>query len=507
MTANRSDRYWSDLATELLKLPRETEWLEFKHNRADGTEIGEYISALANSAALHGKANAYMLWGVEDGTHRPLGTTFQPFTAKGAGNEDLHNWLMRLIAPKVSFQFVETSLAGQRLVLLVVPAAETAPIQFQGREFIRVGANKKQLKELPDHERRLWRAFDKSPFEVRLAREDLTRDEVLALLAYPTYFDLLKQPLPPTPDAIVAALATDELVTRSPAGRWNITNLGAILLAKQLTDFSSVARKAIRVVSYEGKSRVKTTKEQLGARGYAVSYQNLISYITGLLPSNEVIEKAIRKTVPMYPELAVRELIANALIHQDLAITGSGPMIEIFQDRMEITNPGAPLIAPERFLDHPPRSRNEKLAALMRRFGICEERGSGIDKVVFEIEYFQLPAPLFETIGGSTRAVLFAHQLLKQMDKASRIRACYLHACLRYVNNEVMSNASLRERFGVAEKNKATVSRLIREAVDSGLISPQDPDAAPKLMRYVPFWAGLPVVDEEPDAGPPTSGA
>ena len=276
---------------------------------------------------------------------------------------------------------------------------------------------------------------------------------------------------------------------KAPGNRWHVTNLGAIVLAKQLSDFPSVARKAVRVVSYDGRSRVKTIKEQTGSRGYAVSYQGLIAYITGLLPSNEVIEKAIRKTVPIYPELAVRELVANAMIHQDFSISGTGPMIEIFADRMEITNPGEPLIAPERFLDLPPRSRNERLAALMRRFGICEERGSGIDKVVFEVELYQLPAPLFEVRGGSTRVVMFAHQSLNQMSKVDRIRACYLHACLRYVSNQVMSNTSLRERFGVEDKNKATVSRLIREAVDSGLVQPQDAEAAPKMMRYLPFWA------------------
>ncbi len=478
------------LVGDLIKLPRETEWLEFKHNKADAADIGEYISALANAATLAGKPTAYLLWGIEDGTRRIVGTTFKPFAAKGAGNEDLHNWLTRLLSPKLAFTFVELTLAGCALVLLVIPAATTTPVSFQGQEFIRVGANKKKLKDLPEYERRLWRAFDATPFEQRLAAENLTRDEVLAKLSYPSYFDLLKLPLPATPDAIVAALAADQLLLKAPGAHWHITNLGAIVLAKQLGDFPSVARKAVRVVSYDGNSRVKTIKEQVGGRGYAVAYQGLISYITGLLPSNEVIEKAIRKTVPMYPELAVRELVANALIHQDFAISGTGPMIEIFKDRMEITNPGAPLIAPERFLDLPPRSRNERFAALMRRFGICEERGSGVDKVVSEIEFYQLPAPLFEVAGDSTRAVLFAHQPLNQMDKDARVRACYLHACLRYVSHAVMSNASLRERFGVEEKNKATVSRLIREAVDSGVVQPQDPDAAPKMMRYVPFWAG-----------------
>jgi predicted HTH transcriptional regulator len=126
-------------------------------------------------------------------------------------------------------------------------------------------------------------------------------------------------------------------------------------------------------------------------------------------------------------------LVANAIIHQDFSITGSGPMVEIFDDRMEITNPGIPLVDPSRLLDSPPRSRNESLASLMRRIGVCEERGSGVDKVVFQTELYQLPAPAFEITGNSTRATLFAPRPLTKMDSTDRIRAVYLHACLRYV--------------------------------------------------------------------------
>ncbi len=92
-------------------------------------------------------------------------------------------------------------------------------------------------------------------------------------------------------------------------------------------------------------------------------FEDLIGYINGLLPSNEVVEQAIRRAVPMFPELAVRELVANALVHQDFFVTGTGPTVEIFSDRMEITNPGDPIVDPERFLDSPPKSRNEDLAA------------------------------------------------------------------------------------------------------------------------------------------------
>ena len=186
----------------------------------------------------------------------------------------------------------------------------------------------------------------------------------------------------------------------------------------------------------------------------------------------------------MFPELAVRELVANALIHQDFFVTGTGPMVEIFEDRVEITNAGEPLVDTQRFVDTPPRSRNEALASLMRRFRICEERGSGIDKVVSQVELFQLPAPLFERPEGFTRTVLFAHKSLSSMDKTERARACYLHACPRYVTRQPMTNASLRQRLGIDDKNIATASRLLREAVDSGLIVVADAEAGTRSRSY-----------------------
>lgn len=234
---------------------------------------------------------------------------------------------------------------------------------------------------------------------------------------------------------------------------------------------------------------MQTLREQEGLRGYAAGFEGLIGFVNNLLPVNEVIGQALRKSVPMYPELAIRELVANALIHQDLSITGSGPMVEIFDDRMEITNPGTPLMEPQRMLDHPPRSRNESLASLMRLIGVCEERGSGVDKVVSQAEMYQLPAPAFEIVGDSMRATLFAPRPLARMDRDDRIRAVYLHACLRYVQREHMTNTSLRQRFGIDPKNSAMASRLLKEALAAGVVRLEDEQAPPKLRRYVPHWA------------------
>jgi ATP-dependent DNA helicase RecG len=154
----------------------------------------------------------------------------------------------------------------------------------------------------------------------------------------------------------------------------------------------------------------------------------------------------------------LRELVANALIHQDFTITGAGPMIEIFSDRVEFTNPGKPLIDPNRFLDLPPRSRNENLAALMRRADICEERGSGIDKVVEATEVAWLPPPDFLAPEDNTLAILYGPRSFAQMGAAHRVRACYWHAVWRYSQGLGMTNASLRERFGVDEDRSSQVS-------------------------------------------------
>lgn len=490
MSSNRSEEYLTGLLRELCKLPLETEWLEFKENMVEAQEIGEYISALSNSAALAGKANAYLIWGVSDNPHTIVGTSFNPKATK-RGNEELESWLLRLLTPKIHFSFYEVIVDGHTIVILEIERTLRNPVQFSGQEYVRIGTYKKKLRDFPERERALWRIFDKVPFESNVAAEHLTERDVLSLLDFTAYFDLISRFLPDSTGKILEVLQSDNLISSTAAGRWEITNLGAILFAKRIDSFGSLRRKAVRVIQYRGTDRIHTLKEQPGSRGYGSGFDGLINYITTLLPSNETVRHALRGETSTFPELAIRELVANAIIHQDFTIAGAGPMVEIFSDRVEISNPGEPLVRTERFVDSPPRSRNEALASLMRRIGVCEERGSGWDKVVDLTEKHQLPAPLTEAIGENTRVVLFAHRPLNRMDKEDRVRALYLHACLRYVNREHMTNTSVRERFGIEPQNTATASRLIREAIEAGQILPYDRNAAPKLMRYVPFWADM----------------
>lgn len=485
MTADA--RYLPSLITELRKLPQETGWVEFKHNNDNPDDIGSYLSALSNTAALEGQAAAFVVWGIDDASHDVIGTTFRPSTAKKS-NEELESWLLRLLSPKLHFVFHELEYEGHPVVVLEIPRATHSPVQFEGVEWIRVGSYRKKLKEHPQIERELWRVFDTTPFEALKAREHAGADEVFQLLDVQGYFDLLQLPAAQDQKAALARLRDDGMLVEH-AGRFDVTNLGAVLLAKKLDAFPALRRKTLRIVVYDGKARLRATRELDTPEGYAVGFAGWMKTLGALLPRREVVGQARRADVPLYPDLAVRELVANALIHQDFSITGAGPMVEVFDDRIEVTNPGQPLMKTDRLLDTPPRSRNEQLASFMRRVGICEERGSGIDKVVSATEQSQLPAPVFETPEGSTRAVLFAPKLLRDMDREERVLACYLHACLRHVQRDPMTNASLRERFGIEEHNAATASRIIRDALDDERIRPFDVQQSKRFARYLPWWA------------------
>ena len=164
-------------------------------------------------------------------------------------------------------------------------------------------------------------------------------------------------------------------------------------------------------------------------------------------------------------------------------------MIEIYPDRIEISSPGSPTVPVERFIDDY-KSRNERLADLMRRMNICEERGSGIDRVIWEIEMAQLPPPYFRTGRDRTVAIIYGSIPFEEMNRADRIRACYHHCVLKYVTNEHMTNKSLRERFGLPEEKSGIVSHVIAATAEAGEIKPDETvGGSRKYARYLPSWA------------------
>ena len=486
---NYKDEDIKDLINNLRLYDKEPAWAEFKCNNKKPEMIGEYISAISNVAALEKRNCGYLIWGINDSTHEIEGTSFN-FEKYKIGNEDLVLWLTKQLNPKPYISYRTVDFEGKNVGILKIEAATSEPIKFQGFAYIRRGEHKKKLKDCPDLEKALWKAFSTYSFETQIAKENATSEEILELIDYQNYFRLLDLEIPSDKDKIIEALIADKMLQKTDFGKYNVSNLGAILFARHLSMFEHLERKAVRVVQYKGTNKMsQTLKEQIGERGYASGFEGLIAYINGLLPVNEVMGQALRKNVPMYPELSVREVIANAIIHQDLTMRGTGVLVEIFSDRIEVSNPGAPLIEIDRFIDHPPISRNEMMAAFLRRVGMCEERGSGFDKVVAESEMYQLPAPEIEIFDSHTRVTLFSYKEFGKMEKEDRIRACYMHACLKRVNREFVTNSTLRERFNIEKKNSSMISRLLKETMDRGLIKLASEDVGDRGKKYLPYWA------------------
>jgi len=465
---------------------RERSWIEFKHNNGDPDRIGRYVSALSNAAVLADEPYGYLLWGVEDSTGEVVGTSFEPHAAK-KGNQSLQLWLANHTQPTPAIDFYEMHRGELRLVLMRVQAASSTPVRFESKTFIRIGEATPPLGDYPELEKKMWSALQSYRWEEEVAKQYVAGDEVLQQLDYGAYFRLLGKPVPEDTDDILRLLEADRLIKTDGGGYWNILNLGAILFANQLNHFDRLDRKGARVIRYVGDTKRETVRERLGAFGYAKSFEALITVVDAHLPKRERIGRALREEVSPFSELSIRELVANALIHQDMTISGAGPMIEIFDNRVEITNPGKPLIDPNRFIDYPPRSRNESMAALMRRMNICEERGSGIDKVVYEAERSKLPPPDFNQLEGAMRVTLYGPRSFADMTPTERARACYQHATLRFLEGERATNATLRERFGIEAENAAQVSRVLKQAAETGLVKLAD-IAAPR-SGYVPWWA------------------
>jgi predicted HTH transcriptional regulator len=476
------------LIDELCGRPAEESCLEFKRDNSDPVVIGKLCSALANTARIEGRDLAYVIWGVVDGSHQIEGTTFNPETRK-VGNQVFQFWLAQHLNPSIPFVFRAVDHPDGQVVILEIPAATSAPVEFDGTAYVRIGSATPRLSDYPDRFQKLIDNIRPFTWEKGVAAAFLPEDDVLGLIDYPAYFSLTGQRLPDNRAGIFERLHADRLIDRDVGDRWNITNMGALLFAIDLNRFEpSLSRKACRFIAYGGDNKAApVTHRHDGVKGYAAGFEGLVGYVNGILPKNEHIGTAFREVKPLFPELAIRELIANALIHQDLTLRGAGPQIELFSDRIEITNPGKPLVQVDRMIDLPPRSRNEMLAALMRRMGICEEQGSGLDKVIIHVELYQLPAPKFQSDQHSMQVILYGPRSFAQMTLAERIRACYQHAVITYLSGKRMKNSSLCKRFGIQSKNAAQASQVIKASLREGKIKAADPEHP--RAGYVPWWA------------------
>ena len=456
-------------------LPSEHQHLEFKEAKTqfDFGKLCKYSVALANEGGGH------LLFGIADKPPRPV-------VGSAAVNDPvgMAAKLFKSLGFRVDVE--EVNHPDGRVVVFHIPSRPSGTAyHLDGAYLMRSGEELVPMSE--DQLRRIFAEGEPGWIEEHSCT-GLDATEMLELLDCQGFFELLRMPLPSDQSGVIDRLVQERLVDVLN-GQYAIRRLGALLLAKRMQDFPDIARRAPRVVVYPGKSKIETKLDRTGEKGYAVGFQGLVRFVMSQLPQNEIIKDALRTEVKLVPEIAIRELIANALIHQDFRIGGASVMIEIYADRVEISNPGEPVVPVERFIDGY-QSRNERLADLMRRQRICEEKGSGIDKVVHAAEMFQLPAPDFRTAHCRAMVVIYGPRDFDAMDRSDRIRACYQHGALKWVMGERMTNQSLRERFHLPESKSASVSQIISAAIEAGVIKPDESvGSSRKFARYLPFWA------------------
>ena len=468
---------------------QEEDWFEFKLNKVVPEMLGKYVSALSNSAAISQHPYGYLIWGIDDSTHEVKRTSFRP-EAEKKGNMDLLNWLILNISPRLNIDFIDTEMeTGEHVVIMEVPAAISEPVRFMKDEYIRIGSHVQPLSKYPDYERILWKRFEHVPAEMHIVQSGVDFAALNKFLVLEQYFVLQGLPIPSGINGQVEKFLEEGFLEQQDDGAYGITALGALLFARDLRQFHFLASKALRIIMYKGTGRINAVNDITVSEGYAISFEKTCSLVYEFLKRPETIDGGLRKENFLFPTASVRELIGNILIHQDLSAMGAGPMVEIFDNRVEGSNPGTLLVPADRVIDAPPRARNEALAAFLRRLHICEERGSGFDRMEEGLESVMQPSPLVETGLDFTRIKLFWYPSFKEWTSSDKIRTCYFTVCLKYIESIPVSNSVLRSRFGIKQSNSALVSRIANDTIQSGLIRIQDVSVGTKARRYEPYWA------------------
>ncbi|MEP6588712.1 MAG: ATP-binding protein [Polaromonas sp.] len=477
----------SFLSQSLEPVPHELNEIDWKAGLSASKErLTEHLIAFANLSQ-----GGFLAFGIRDADAHLEGI-------ERVQAEKIVNTLVNLgrdaIEPPVALDHAIVQVQNMPILFIHIPSQPSKPVHRRGKPldeaWIRSGGTTRKASRqevgalmLNSHALR-WEELRASSL--------LNPTEVVDRLALAGIVKLLERQAPADDAGLMQWLMDEKMIVADGSGYY-ITNFGAIAAARDLEQFDGLKRKRIRVIRYKGTNKVDTLDEMLGQRGYAIGFEGLISYIKRLLPHSEVIRQSLRAEVNVYPEIALRELIANALIHQDFSVTGAGPMIEVFDDRIQFTNPGQllPTKRMDRLIGTTPESRNEILAGAFRRYRICEERGTGFEKVVKSVELFGLPPVMFSSLENAFRVTLYAPKKFSDMAQSERIEAAYQHAVLQHLSSKTLTNTTLRERFKLHEKQRTQVSNLIRDAVDAGRIKRKDATTATssKFAEYLPYWA------------------
>lgn len=473
MTQRTSDEIYID---QIITRPREGNNLEFKEASAqfDTKKLLEYCAAIAN----------------EQGGQLVLGVTDKyPRLVKGtAAFQNLetieHQMLVKL---RLRVLVQERMYEGKRvLVFQIPPRPMGSPIVLDGKYLMRAGESLTSM--TPDQLRRILDE-PKGEYLLRVALEGLSVESIFKLLDVEPFWDLSDSEIPRS-DAQKLDVLRNHHILRESGSRWSITNLGALMFARDFHSFHFPGH-GLRFVRYSGNNKVHATKDVTFERGFALAFEEFLLTVQSEIPVDERIAAAFRETAPLYRPVVLRELIANAIVHQDFEVDGSHVLVEMYENRIEVTNRGKPILEVVRFVEHT-KPRNPELAKIMRQLKMCEARGSGLQRVLDDNDRFGRPDPQFRTGDDITKAVIIGRQNFSDMPMDERVWAAFMHCCLKWVSSDYLTNASLRKRFGLADSKSSLVSNVIVAALEQKLIGPRqtaDLTMSKRHAKYVPFYA------------------
>ncbi len=374
--------------------PRESEWLEFKANRFDAQAIGEYLSALANSACLLGKPRGYLVFGIEDGTHAVVGTSFDPQTEVGQGNQLLPLWLAVLLSPKLGFEIHTCQYQGQRVVVFEVHPAFDRPVEFRGKAYVRNGTSKAALSGYPDKERAIWtRRVDWSAQVCEQATlADLDPQAIAEARRQFTEKNKTK------PDRLAELAAWDDATFLNKAKltvRGSITHAALLLLGRE--ESTSLLAPAVARISWILKNE---RNEELDYEHFGPPMLLNVNKVLARIRNLTVRELPDGTLFPVeltqYDPWVIREALHNCIAHQDYGLRGRIQVVETPQALL-LTNVGGFLPGRvEAVIDQDAPLeiyRNPYLAEAMVSLNMIDTQGGGI-KRMFQTQrrrFFPMP--------------------------------------------------------------------------------------------------------------------
>ncbi|MBR1547961.1 MAG: putative DNA binding domain-containing protein [Prevotella sp.] len=476
---------WQDKAIKALEgslhpIPQELNTIDWKCALSDKSErLAQHICAFSNTAN-----GGFLAFGVNNDT------TFASLSKEEI--EEITNKLGNIaknnLAWSVQLEHAVAEYQGHAILFIRIPEQTNKPIYLRGKDiyeaYIRSAGHTVKMSKEQVHE--LIAQSHGLSFEDRVAKSGVSIEEVKNLLDCPKMFELLNKNMPSDKLQMMKLMEEYGLIAERDE-LYDILNLGAILFAKQLKDFPTLKGKEIIVRRYQGTNNRILSLEYTCQTGYAIGFKDLVDFVNKNT-STESIEIQ-REAVPSYPIVAIRELTANMMVHQDTAIKGMPLTIEIFTNRLTFTNPGSSLNDVNRLIDLPPHSRNESMAQMMLLMDMCERRGSGIDRATDAISQMKLPAYKAQSGDDYTRITLFPKKKVSEMTREERIAVCYQHACLLYEDGIAINNQIVRERFNLNTKQSVMASRILADTLDSGLIKMKDPETESKrYTSYIPYY-------------------